>query len=457
MHGARTLDIGLGMWLLARLLTKVVRHGALEVTLADGSMHRFGADGCTPVKIRLTDRATEGRIGRNPALGAGEAFMDGRLVVESGDIMDLLDLVGRNLTWDRDNELRVSLWNQQRMAAKWDELNARSRSRRNVAHHYDLHDRLYELFLDAERQYSCGYFRPGNDGDGSDLDLAQRDKLEHIAKKLLLGPGMRVLDIGCGWGGMARHIHKVSGAEVLGVTLSEEQLRYARERAAGLGIADRVRFELMDYRDVAGPFDRIVSVGMFEHVGRPNYAAYFDTIARLLTPDGVALIHTIGRMSGKGATDPWTAKYIFPGGYTPALSEIMPHIERAFLWTTDIEIWRLHYAKTLEHWLSRCRVRKAEIVALYDERFFRMWEFYLGGALNAFRFDDHAVFQLQLARRRDALPLVRDYLYQASDTRLGWPEEAKSTPPAVSPGGKAPLATSANADIASPGHHEGCI
>jgi cyclopropane-fatty-acyl-phospholipid synthase len=399
------------MWLLTRLLQKAVRRGALQITRHDGSVLRFGEADAEPVKIRLTDKATEGQIGRNPALGAGEAFMDGRLIVESGDIMDLLDLVGRNLTWDRGNELRVSLWNQQRLAAKWDELNARARSKRNVAHHYDLDDRLYDLFLDAERQYSCGYFRPGNDGPESDLDQAQRDKLDHIAKKLRLGPGMRVLDIGCGWGGMARHLHRVSGADVLGVTLSEEQLKYARAKASELGMADKVRYELMDYRDVAGPFDRIVSVGMFEHVGRPNYFAYFDKVASLLADDGVALIHTIGRSSGKGATDPWTAKYIFPGGYTPALSEIMPHIERAFLWTTDVEVWRLHYARTLEHWLKRCRARKAEIVALYDERFFRMWEFYLGGAMNAFRFDDHVVFQLQLARKRDAVPITREYMH----------------------------------------------
>jgi cyclopropane-fatty-acyl-phospholipid synthase len=405
------------MWLLDRLLSRAITQGALELTDCEGTVHRYGDPAAPAVRISLMDAATARSIGRNPALGAGEAFMDGRLVIESGDIMDLLDLVGRNLTWDRANDLRVSLWNQQRLAARWDELNAKARSRRNVAHHYDLGDSLYDLFLDEERQYSCGYFRAGNDGPDSDLDQAQRDKLDHIAKKLCLEPGLRVLDIGCGWGGMARHLHKRSGAEVLGITLSEEQLKYARARADALGIGGKVRYELMDYRDLTldtfgGPFDRIVSVGMFEHVGRPNYLAYFDKVAELLTPDGIALIHTIGRSSGKGATDPWTAKYIFPGGYTPALSEIMPHVERAYLWTTDIEVWRLHYAKTLEHWLKRCRARKAEIVALYDERFFRMWEFYLGGAMNAFRFDDHVVFQLQLARRRDGAPLTRDYLYK---------------------------------------------
>ncbi|MCG2840163.1 cyclopropane-fatty-acyl-phospholipid synthase family protein [Sandaracinobacter sp. RS1-74] len=400
------------MWLLDRLLRRAITRGALEIQDHAGHVHRYGDPAATAVKLRLTDAATERKIATNPTLGAGEAFMDGRLIVESGDVMDLLDVVGRNLRWDRGNALRVSLWNQQRIAAKWDEWNARARSKRNVAHHYDLSDKLYDLFLDEERQYSCGYFRDGNVGPDSDLDRAQRDKLDHIVAKLRLNPGMKVLDIGCGWGGMARHIHKLSGAEVLGVTLSEEQLKYARAKAKELGIDGKVRYELMDYRDVEGPFDRIVSVGMFEHVGRPNYFAYFDKVASLLAPDGVALVHSIGRAGGKGATDPWTAKYIFPGGYTPALSEMMPHVERAYLWVADIEVWRLHYAYTLEHWLKRCRARKAEIVALYDERFFRMWEFYLGGAILAFRHDDHVVYQLQLTRQRDAVPLTRDYLYK---------------------------------------------
>ncbi|MGQ5701648.1 class I SAM-dependent methyltransferase [Sandaracinobacteroides sp. A072] len=397
--------------MLDRLLSRAVTKGALEITEANGKVHRYGDMAAEPVRVRLKDAATARRIGANPGLGAGEAYMDGRLTVEGGDILDLLDIVTGNLRWDRSNSLRVSLWGQARIAAKLSELNERRRAKRNVAHHYDLDDRLYDLFLDPERQYSCAYFRPGNDGPDSDLDQAQRDKLDHITRKLDLKPGMRVLDIGCGWGGLARHIHRVSGADVLGITLSEEQLAYARRKAAELGMEGKVRHELTDYRDVTGRFDRIVSVGMFEHVGRPNYRTYFDCVADLLTEDGLALIHSIGRMGGPGATDPWTAKYIFPGGYTPALSEIMPHIERAFLWTTDIEVWRLHYMKTLEHWLARCRARRDEIVALYDERFFRMWEYYLGASIMAFRNDDHAVFQIQLARRRDGAPLTREYLY----------------------------------------------
>ena len=400
------------MWLLDRLLKRAVTSGALELTTADGKVRRYGDPQAEPVRVRLTDTATAGRIARNPPLATGEAFMDGRLLVESGDILDLLDLVSANLRWDRANALRIAMWGQQRIAAKWDELNARSRSRRNVAHHYDLSDRLYDLFLDPERQYSCGYFREGNQGPQSSLEQAQIDKLDHITKKLCLKPGMRVLDIGCGWGGMARHIHRVSGAEVLGVTLSQEQLQHARARARELGIDGKVRYELMDYRDVKGTFDRIVSVGMFEHVGRPNYSTFFQKLASLLTEDGVALLHSIGRAGGPGSTDPWTAKYIFPGGYTPAYSELARHIERAYLWPADVEVWRLHYAWTLEHWLKRCRDRKADIVALYDERFFRMWEFYLSGAIMAFRHDDHVVWQIQLSRKRDAVPVTRDYLYR---------------------------------------------
>jgi cyclopropane-fatty-acyl-phospholipid synthase len=399
------------MYLLDSMLRRAISAGALEVRIA-GQTRRYGDHAAPALVVRLADGATASRIGRNPVLGVGEAFMDERLTIENGTILDLMDLVSRNLRFERDNALRMSLWRQQRLTARWTELNERTRAKRNVAHHYDLDDRLYELFLDAERQYSCGYFREGNDGPDSDLDQAQRDKLAHIARKLCLGPGMRVLDIGCGWGGMARHIHAVSGAEVLGVTLSEEQLRYARARASQLGIAGAVRYELMDYRDVEGPFDRIVSVGMFEHVGRPNYRAYFEKVADLLAPGGIALIHTIGRLAGPGATDPFTRKYIFPGGYTPALSELVPHLERAFLWLSDLEVWRLHYMKTLEHWLARCRTRRPEIEALYDARFFRMWEFYLAGAIVAFRHDDHAVFQLQLARWRDAVPITRDYLYR---------------------------------------------
>ena len=401
------------MWLLDRLLRRAILDGELVLTDAGGKVHRYGAPSPTrPAVIgRLTDRATARRIGRNPALGAGEAWMDGRLVLDQGDILDLLDLVTHNTRWDKDNPTRVALWRQQSIAAKIDQVNFSRRAKRNVAHHYDLSDRLYHLFLDADRQYSCAYYTdPANT-----LEMAQAHKNAHIAAKLDLRPGLRVLDIGCGWGGMALYLNRVAAVEVLGVTLSEEQLKVARRRADAAGVADRVRFELLDYRALTGHFERIVSVGMIEHVGLPHYRRFFDKVHELLTPDGVALIHSIARADGPGATDPWTAKYIFPGGYTPALSQIVPAIERAWLWITDIEVLRLHYAHTLEEWYRRTVAAQAAIVALYDVRFYRMWLFYLAGAICAFRNDGHMNVQIQLTRRRDALPITRDYMADTED------------------------------------------
>jgi cyclopropane-fatty-acyl-phospholipid synthase len=287
-----------------------------------------------------------------------------------------------------------------------DRWNMERKSKRNVAHHYDLSDRLYALFLDRDRQYSCAYFTdPANS-----LEQAQADKLAHIAAKLAIEPGMRVLDIGCGWGGMALYLNRMLGAEVLGVTLSEEQLKVARRRAADAGVADKVRFELLDYRRVTGQFDRIVSVGMFEHVGPPHYRAFMRQCRDLLTPDGVMLLHTIGRLGAPGVTDAWTAKYIFPGGYNPALSEIVRAYEGLRLFPTDIEVLRLHYAWTLKHWYARAVAHRAEIVALYDERFFRMWTFYLAGAACAFEHGGMCNYQLQFSRSRTALPVTRDYM-----------------------------------------------
>ena len=407
------------MWLLDRLLTRAITRGALLLTTSDGKTHLYGDPAAEPVRIRLADSATAGRIGRNPALATGEAFMDGRLIVESGDIMDLLQLVTANLRWDRCNDLHVSLWNQQRIAAKWDELNARARSKRNVAHHYDLSDKLYDLFLDPERQYSCAYFREGNQGPDSSLEQAQIDKLDHIAKKLCLKPGMRVLDIGCGWGGMARHIHRVSGAEVLGVTLSEEQLKYARSKARELGIDGKVRYELMDYRDVQGPFDRIVSVGMFEHVGTAHFRTFYNKCRELLSPEGVMLIHTIGRVEGPGITDAFTQKYIFPGGYIPALSEMIQGSEGTRLMVTDVEVLRMHYGLTIREWYKRTMAHKAEIVALYDEKFFRLWTFYLAGAATVFEHGGMVNYQVQYVRDRRTLPITRDYMIEAEAALRG--------------------------------------
>jgi cyclopropane-fatty-acyl-phospholipid synthase len=398
------------MWLLDRLFRRVIKQGQLVLVDAGGTTHHYGAPmpGRPPVRVRLTDAATARAIAINPALGAGEAFMDGRLILEDGDILALLDLVTWNLRWQRDNPVRFALWRQARLAAWWDGINFSRRARRNVAHHYDLDDRLYDLFLDPHRQYSCAYWAPGI----ATLEAAQEAKLAHIAAKLDLRPGQRVLDIGCGWGGLARYLHKVSGAEVVGVTLSTEQLAYAQAETARQGLTG-VSFALTDYRAVTGQFDRIVSVGMFEHVGLPHYRQFFDTVERLLAPDGVALLHTIARADGPGATDPWTAKYIFPGGYAPALSQIVPQIERAWLWITDIEVLRLHYAHTLQAWYDRCASQQAQISSVYDDRFYRMWMFYLAAAWCAFANDGHMNVQIQLTKRRDTLPASRDYMRMA--------------------------------------------
>ena len=384
-----------------------MQDGELVVIDPAGGKWRYGRPSATraPVRIRLADNATARAIALNPALGAGEAFMDGRLVMEQGHIVALLDLVTHNLRWERDNSVRFALWRQARLAAWWDGINFERRSKRNVAHHYDLDDRLYDLFLDPHRQYSCAYWAPGI----TSLEAAQEAKLAHIAAKLDLKPGSQVLDIGCGWGGLARYLHKVSGAQVTGITLSEEQLKYARAEAVRQGLTG-VDCQLIDYRQMTGQFDRIVSVGMFEHVGLPHYQPFFDTVERLLATDGVALLHSIARADGPGATDPWTAKYIFPGGYSPALSQIVPAVERAWLWITDIEVLRLHYAYTMKAWYDRCAVQEDAITALYDARFYRMWMFYLAAAWCAFANDGHMNVQVQMTKRRDALPLSRDYM-----------------------------------------------
>ena len=396
------------MRLFDALLRKLVRKGRLTVVDAGGRSYLYGdpADAAPPVAIRFTDRATPRRAALNPALALGEAYMDGRLLIEQGDIRAFLDLIGRNTHWDDDDAVRLKLWRPWRRGSPWEARNWERKARRNVAHHYDLSSRLYALFLDADLQYSCGYFPDPDTG----LEEAQAAKKRHIAAKLALRPGQRVLDIGCGWGGLALHLHALADVDVLGITLSEEQLAIARQRAAAAGVADRVRFELLDYRSVRGTFDRIVSVGMFEHVGPPHYRSFFDQARSLLAPDGVMLLHTIGRADGPAPTDKWLARYIFPGGYVPALSQIAPAIEDARLWITDIEVLRLHYAHTLAHWYDRVAAARAEIVALYDERFFRMWQFYLAGALVAFRHDAHLNFQIQLTRRRETLPLTRDYM-----------------------------------------------
>ncbi|WP_435540965.1 class I SAM-dependent methyltransferase [Azospirillum sp. ST 5-10] len=333
--------------------------------------------------------------------------MDGRLTVEGGSVYDALAILSRGT--DVYGVLgRVHEWLAPAIRF-FEQNNHLHRARRNVAHHYDLSRSLYELFLDRDMQYSCAYFADS----GMSLDEAQEAKKRHIAAKLLLKPGHKVLDIGCGWGGMALYLAQKTGAHVTGITLSQEQLAVARERAAQAGLADRIRFELCDYREMKGQFDRIVSVGMFEHVGVPHYGRFFAKVRELLADDGVALLHSIGRSDGPGSTNSWFRKYIFPGGYSPALSEVLPVVEKAGLWATDVEVLRLHYAQTLRHWRDRFVARWDEAAALYDERFCRMWEFYLAGSEIAFRYQGHMVFQVQMAKSVGAVPLTRDYMVHA--------------------------------------------
>ena len=388
------------------LLSSIVREGDLTLRLPGGGEIRLGDGSGPPLIARITSAAWMARIAAKPGLAVGEAYMDGGMVLEQGQIDEFIDLIGANAKFKKKKR-RTALgrwWKDHRRQA-----NARRQARSNVSRHYDLSYDLYRRFLDEDMQYSCAYFQRPD----MTLEEAQLAKKRHIAAKLRLESGLKVLDIGCGWGGLGITLVEEAGVELDGVTLSTEQLAIAQQRAEAKGLANSARFSLTDYRDVAGPYDRIVSVGMFEHVGRPNFQEYFDGVARLLKDDGVALIHTIGRSEGPGSTSLWIDKYIFPGGYVPALSEVLPAIERAGLFVTDIEVLRLHYAETLRCWRDRFAAQRAEVALLYDERFCRMWEFYLGVAEMSFRHRGHVIFQLQLAKRVDALPITRDYMGEA--------------------------------------------
>ena len=396
--------------MLHALLKRMMRVGNLQVRLPNGRLETYGDGTGDKVVVGLTGRGMR-LIAANPPVGLGEAYMNGDLTVETGTIWDLLELSGRNKGGDGPRSLvkRARIAAERRLG-QW---NHRSIARRNVHHHYDLSNDLYRRFLDRDMQYSCAYFsRPG-----MSLEEAQEAKKLHIATKLRLEPGMKVLDIGCGWGGLGLYLGANFGVEVLGVTLSQEQLAVAQRRTSEMGLEDRVRFSLTDFRDVRGPFDRIVSVGMFEHVGAPLLLEYFRGVKRLLTDDGVALIHSIGRRTPPGTTNRWIRKYIFPGGYIPALSETMAALEQTGLWATDIEILRLHYAETIRHWRLRFAAEREEIARLYDERFCRMWEFYLASSQYGFAYGDNFNFQLQLTRKVDVLPLTRDYMLD--DERSG--------------------------------------
>ncbi|OAN73137.1 cyclopropane-fatty-acyl-phospholipid synthase [Jannaschia sp. EhC01] len=396
-------------WILDRMMRDFVKVGTFVLTYPDGTRRTYG-DGQAP-KIEMTfhDKALPRRVVLSPDMALGEGYMDGTITFAGDDLDGFLSLATMNIARADEAWWRVLSARLHKVRRLFDQWNPAHKARANVAHHYDLSSTLYDLFLDEDRQYSCAYFADPS----MSLDAAQRAKKHHIAGKLLLRPGMRVLEIGCGWGGMALTLARDYGVEVLGVTLSEEQHRIATERAKAAGLQDRVTFRLQDYRDVTGQFDRIVSIGMFEHVGAPHFREYFRHVHDLLTEDGVALIHSIGRAHPPGHTSPWIQKYIFPGGYCPSLSEMAAAVEHEDLYPTDIEVWRLHYAETLRHWSARFKAREQEARALFDERFCRMWRYYLKAAEVTFRHNRQCVFQFQMARRQEAVPLTRDYLYPA--------------------------------------------
>jgi cyclopropane-fatty-acyl-phospholipid synthase len=393
---------------LDSILKRFIVTGQLTVRWPDGRESLYSGDGGPSACMAIHTAAAVRNLIINPGLALGEAYMDGSVTAEGCGIYDILDVMYANMT-DGDDGLPVLRFRTflRRLKRRLDQYNPAGRAQKNVAHHYDLNGRLYSLFLDRDRQYSCAYFRRGDET----LEEAQLAKKRHIAAKLCLDrPDLRVLDIGSGWGGMALTLARDYGASVTGITLSREQLAVARERAVAEGLQDRVNFELLDYRAINQKFDRIVSVGMFEHVGVGYYQTFFDMVARTLTPDGIAVLHAIGRSDGPGATNPWIDKYIFPGGYSPALSEVLPSVERSGLVSTDIEILRLHYAETLRHWRWRFNANRDTIASVYDERFCRMFEFYLCGSELAFRRGGHMVFQIQIAARQEAVPLTRDYM-----------------------------------------------
>lgn len=404
---SRADDISLKLF--NSMIAKLVKRGTLTIIDAKGVSHEHG-DGDEPrAVVRITDPKIYSALFLNPELAAGEAYMDEKLVYEEGSIRDLLRVFHVNKQNLRGRPIRRFLANFLRNIRRFQQHNPIVKARANVAHHYDLSNAFYKLFLDEDLNYSCAYF----DRPDQSLEDAQVAKKRHIAAKLRIKPGMRVLDIGSGWGGMAFYLAETLGAEVVGVTLSEEQQRLSTERAKEKGLEDKVEFRLLDYREVDEKFDRIVSVGMFEHVGAPHYDEFFEKVDDLLVDDGLALLHAIGRKGPPATTGPWIRKYIFPGGYSPSLSETFAAIERSGLWVTDTEILRMHYAETLKEWHRRFEEKRDEVAALFDERFCRMWEFYLSTSEFAFRFGGHMVFQIQLAKQAGAAPIKRNYMVDA--------------------------------------------
>lgn len=409
---------------LESALSKLIKIGTLTIHMPDGRVSTFGTGAEPMVSFAIRTRRAKRRLFLNPALALGEGYMDGDINLMDSSLFAVLDFLAMNSMEGGhhpiDKFMEKLRWTRRRL----DQFNSLVRSKRNVAHHYDLDGRLYDAILDEDQQYSCAYFPSGHET----LEEAQLKKKKHIASKLKLDrPDLEVLDIGCGWGGMAIYLAKEFGARVTGLTLSTEQLNEARQRVLEQGLEGRVEFKLLDYRLWDKPVDRIVSVGMFEHVGINHYNVFFEAVRNMLKPDGVALIHAIGRADGPGSTNPWIAKYIFPGGYSPALSEVTAAVEKSGLWATDIEILRLHYARTLELWRERFNASRPALAAIYDERFCRMFEFYLIGSELAFRRMGHINWQLQLTRRLETLPLSRDYMFESENSARSAPQHKEET------------------------------
>ncbi len=414
-------------WLLRNIAQRLIKVGSLAITSPDGSTDRFGDGSGEHVHVAVRTKEAERAIALDPMLAVPERYMEGDFVILEGDLLTFLKIAFTNMqVGGYENALTKVVEGVQYSLRRLQQMNNAARSRENVRRHYDLSGELYDLFLDEDRQYSCAYFeRPD-----VTIDEAQRAKRRHIAAKLALKPGQNVLDIGSGWGGLGLYLARQFNVDVLGVTLSTEQHSVSQQRALDEQLADQVHFEMRDYRDINERFDRIVSVGMFEHVGINHYRTFFDKASKLLKPDGVMLLHTIGRSGPPGYTNAFIRKYIFPGGYIPSLSEVSTEIERSGLAITDVEILRLHYAETLKQWRERFMANRDKAIALYDEKFARMWEFYLAGSEAAFRWSELVVFQIQLTHRNDVLPMTRDYI---SETERALAEQASAEATASAP------------------------
>ncbi|WP_086464123.1 SAM-dependent methyltransferase [Oceanibaculum nanhaiense] len=400
-----------------KLFERLIKVGDLTIIDAKGRRRHYKASDSPKVTIRITDPHMHWKVMLAPQLAVGEAYMDGKLVIEEGTLFDFIDIGVQNLRLAYDDGVLRWLSRIRNVVARFADYNPIPRAKQRVAHHYDLDGRLFSLFLDSDQQYSCAYFADPSD----DLETAQRRKKLHLAAKLSLQPGQKVLDIGSGWGGLGLTLAEAANVSVTGITLSEEQHKVSNERAQNQDVADRVGFHLRDYRNETGCYDRIVSVGMLEHVGRHHYRAFFSKVKELLAEDGVAVIHSIGRFDQPGPVNAWMRKYIFPGSYIPTLSEITGPIEECNLLITDIEILRLHYAETLLAWRRNFHRNLDKVREIYDERFCRMWDFYLTACELGFRRKELMVFQIQLAKSMEALPITRDYIHEFEAAHdAGW-------------------------------------